>query len=56
MAYNITELCIKCGSCVNVCPLEAISEQDNCFVINRDVCVECGSCAQICPNGALEIE
>ena len=54
MAYNITDACVKCGSCADNCPVEAISEGDDKFVIDPDVCVSCGACADNCPVEAIE--
>lgn len=54
MAYNITDACVKCGSCADQCPVEAISEGDDKFVIDADVCVSCGACADQCPTEAIE--
>ena len=51
MAYNITDACVKCGACAENCPVEAISEGEDKFVIDADVCVSCGACAE---NGAVE--
>ena len=54
MAYNITDACVKCGSCAELCPVEAISEGDDKYVIDADVCVSCGACAAQCPVEAIE--
>ena len=54
MAYQITDACVKCGSCAEQCPVEAISEGDETYVIDADVCVSCGSCADQCPAEAIE--
>ena len=54
MAYNITDACVKCGSCAENCPVEAISEGEDTYVIDADVCVSCGSCAGACPVEAIE--
>ena len=54
MAYNITDACVKCGSCADQCPVEAISEGEEKFVIDADVCVSCGACADQCPVEAIE--
>ena len=53
MAYKITDACVKCGACADNCPVEAISEGDETFVIDADVCVSCGSCADNCPTEAI---
>jgi ferredoxin len=58
MAYKITEECISCGACEPECPVQAISEGDNIFVIDPNKCVECvgyhesSKCAEICPVNA----
>ena len=54
MAFNITDACVKCGACADNCPVEAISEGDEKFVIDADVCVSCGACADNCPVEAIE--
>ncbi len=54
MAYVITDACVSCGTCVDECPMELISEADGKYVINADECVECGSCAAVCPNDAIK--
>ena len=48
MAYVITEDCIACGTCIDECPVSAISEGDI-YVIDPDVCTDCGTCAEVCP-------
>lgn len=53
MAYRITDSCISCGSCAEQCPVEAISQGDNQYVIDPDTCVSCGSCAEQCPMSAI---
>ena len=56
MAYNITDACVKCGSCAEQCPVEAISEGEDKYVIDADQCVDCGTCAAECPNDAISEE
>ena len=52
MAYKITDACIACGACASECPVEAISEGEDKYVIDPDTCIECGNCAEVCPVGA----
>ena len=56
MAFKITEECISCGACAAQCPVEAISEGDDKYVIDADACIECGACADACPVGAPQAE
>jgi ferredoxin len=52
MAYKISDECIACGACADVCPVEAIAEADGKYEIDADKCLDCGSCADACPVGA----
>ena len=54
MAYKITDVGVKCGACADNCPVEAISEGDEMYVIDADVWVDCGTCADNCPVEAIE--
>ena len=49
MAYKITDSCLKCGTCAGECPMNAISEGEDQYVIDADTCVGCGTCADACP-------
>ena len=52
MAYVISDDCIACGTCIDECPVEAISEGDI-YSINPAVCTDCGTCADVCPSEAI---
>ncbi|MBW6485365.1 MAG: 4Fe-4S binding protein [Syntrophobacterales bacterium] len=54
MAHFITDECISCGSCQSVCPVEAISEGDDSYVIDAKLCTDCGTCAEQCPVEAIK--
>ena len=54
MAYVISDDCIACGTCIDECPVEAISEGDK-YSINPDLCTECGTCADACPSEAIHL-
>lgn len=49
MAYFINDECISCGVCADECPVEAISEGDDKYIIDPDLCTDCGACADVCP-------
>jgi len=58
MQKNITKIqqseCSGCGACFNICPVNAISMQENNEgflypVIDEDKCTNCGLCAKRCP-------
>jgi len=49
VAYVITDECVSCGTCQPECPVEAISQGDDKYVIDPAKCTDCGSCAEVCP-------
>lgn len=53
MAYKISDRCVACGTCIDECPMGAISEGDI-YKIDADTCVSCGTCASVCPNNAID--
>ncbi len=56
MAYKINENCISCGVCAMECPVKAISQGEDRYVIDANACIDCGACASVCPVGAPEQE
>ena len=52
MAYKISDSCIACGTCIDECPVEAISAGDI-YVIDPGTCIDCGSCASVCPTESI---
>jgi len=52
MAYFITDNCLICGTCWEICPTDSIEEYEWYYRIT-DTCVECGACARVCPNAAI---
>jgi len=56
MAYVISDECTSCGSCAEVCPVEAISEGDSKYEIDPALCTDCGTCMDECPVDAISPE
>ncbi|GAK54749.1 4Fe-4S ferredoxin iron-sulfur binding domain protein [Candidatus Moduliflexus flocculans] len=54
MAHSINDNCISCGACAAECPVEAISEGENKYVIDPETCTDCGSCVDVCPADAID--
>ncbi len=54
MSYRITDKCISCGACEQQCPVGAISQGEDRYVINPELCIECGACRSVCPVEAPE--
>ncbi|MDP3030067.1 MAG: glycyl-radical enzyme activating protein [Deltaproteobacteria bacterium] len=46
--------CIKCGDCVQACPVSACALEDP-FLIDRKRCTMCGDCVEACPGRALRL-
>ena len=56
MAYVISSDCISCGTCEGECPVGAISDGGEQYVIDAATCTDCGSCAGVCPTEAIAPE
>lgn len=49
------EACKGCGSCVDVCPNDAIALVEDTAEVDEEACKGCGVCVDECPNGALAL-
>lgn len=58
MTFVITSPCKgeKNGECVEVCPVDCISEGESQYYIDPDSCIECGACVSVCPVEAIFME
>ncbi|MBN1266275.1 MAG: 4Fe-4S binding protein [Anaerolineales bacterium] len=50
------ELCTNCGTCVDICPVEAISPGRNFPEFLAEKCIGCGLCVTNCPETAIRME
>jgi len=48
--------CDFCGTCVAVCPSDAIELKEAQISILHDRCTLCENCIAVCPLGLLEVE
>jgi MinD superfamily P-loop ATPase len=48
--------CDFCGTCVAVCPVDAIEILEFEVIIDERMCTHCSNCICVCPWGALEEE
>ncbi len=46
------EACISCRLCVSICPVNAIDERDDAYVLNEEKCIYCGLCIKNCSASA----
>ena len=51
--YYITDKCIGCGKCFDICPQNCISK-GTFFTVQQEHCLHCGNCQELCPVGAVE--
>jgi benzoyl-CoA 2,3-dioxygenase component A len=48
------EVCIRCNTCEETCPVDAITHDSRNYVVNADTCNGCGNCVSPCPTGAID--
>jgi len=48
------EICIRCNTCEETCPIDAITHDSRNYVVKFDVCDACNLCISPCPTGAID--
>lgn len=48
------EICIRCNTCEETCPIDAITHNDDNYVVDADKCNYCMDCIAPCPTGAID--
>ena len=56
IASHDEDLCVNCGECAMICPMEALTFGDDGFIqFQAPRCIGCGLCVSVCPNEAVQI-
>lgn len=48
------ELCIRCNTCEETCPQDAVTHDSRNYVVRADLCNACNACISPCPTGAID--
>lgn len=51
-----TDECIGCGTCAEICPVDAVEMVDDLAQVDLNWCIGCGVCAVSCPAEAISIK
>jgi NAD-dependent dihydropyrimidine dehydrogenase PreA subunit len=47
--------CTACETCIEICPMDALTLEDEIINVDKEVCIGCGLCVSACPTAALEM-
>jgi benzoyl-CoA 2,3-dioxygenase component A len=48
------EICIRCNTCEETCPVDAVSHDGNNYVVDASICNHCMDCISPCPTGSID--
>ena len=48
------EICIRCNTCEETCPIDAITHDSRNYVVDPAKCNACNACISPCPTGAID--
>ena len=48
------EICIRCNTCEETCPVDAVTHDANNYVVDAEKCNFCLDCIQPCPTGSID--
>ncbi len=48
------EICIRCNTCEETCPVDAVTHDDNNYVVDATKCNFCMDCITPCPTGSID--
>jgi Pyruvate/2-oxoacid:ferredoxin oxidoreductase delta subunit len=49
------ELCTSCGTCIEHCPVSALSMPEDIPVADVETCISCFCCQEMCPEKAISL-
>ena len=48
------EVCIRCNTCEETCPIDAITHDSRNYVVDPLICNACNACISPCPTGSID--
>ena len=50
------DLCTACGTCIDQCPVSALSMINDLPQVDPEICITCFCCQEMCPEKAIELK
>lgn len=48
--------CTACGTCIDQCPVQALTLVEDLPVVDKEVCIACFCCQEMCPEKAIALQ